>query len=437
MSDRAHQRSRLGRVVVYIVAVTAVLALLAGVGWLFVNPHRGEATAAQTTLALDHRLSREDAVADLDYLVGTVEDRHVWAASGLPDPVEQAWRAQVAALPESPTVVDVWRASGRILTALGDGHTFSAPLLPDDQAFGADLRIVDGQLEVRVGDGHRPVAQVNGVDVADLFARNRALTPADNDGWVEYRLLERFRTGAGLALLDAPPDGDYVITYQDARGGRGDLVVEKVERTDHTGDLPSAEYAVDGALAVLTVHTCIPDDTYRAALAGFFEEVHAGGLQELVVDLRGNGGGDSHVVDLFVEYLDVERIPSGSTKARFGPFVIPLGSRTMEGRKHAHPYDGEILVLTDHSTFSSATDFATVLSDNDLAQVIGEPPGSAPTGAGDVVVFELPTSGLFMQVSYKHFQRPDPTLPANILEVDRHADPTGSVEAMIAGDDGT
>lgn len=134
-----------------------------------------------------------------------------------------------------------------------------------------------------------------------------------------------------------------------------------------------------------------------------------------------------------MEYLDVSTIPSsGSTSARFGPWVVPISSGgTMEGRKHPDPFAGEILVLTDHSTFSSAADFAVVLSDNDLAQVVGAPPGSAPTGAGDVVIFELPHSGLFMQVSYKQFQRPDPTLPAHVLELDIPADPTGSVEEMI------
>lgn len=430
MSDAPTSRQG-RRLALVILSVLVVLALTAGIGWLFVDPHRGEAAVAQTTLPLDHPLSREDAVADLDHVAETIEDRHVWAAGGLPDEVEQEWRAQVEALPADPTVVDVWRSSEQILTALGDGHTFSAALLPDDASYAVDLQVVDENLHALVGDVLHPVTQINGIDVAELVARNQALTPADNDGWVEGRLLKRLRTRAELALLGAEPQGDYVITYRDPDGGSRDLVVREGEPPEQETELPSAEYAVDGALAVLTIHSCDPDEAYREALAGFFAHVQEKGLKTIVVDLRGNPGGDSRVANLFVEYLDVDSIPSGSAKARFGPWVVPLGSGTMEGRKHAHPYSGEIIVLTDHSTFSSATDFATVLSDNDLALVVGEPPGSAPTGAGDVVIFDLPHTGLFMQVSYKQFERPEPTLPAHVLEVDIPADPTGSVETMV------
>lgn len=432
MSDPAPTASRPRRIAVRAFAVILALALIAGIGWLFVDPHRGEAQFAQTTLPLHQELSYEEAVADLAFVAGTVEDRHVWTAGGLPPEVERAWRAEVAALPKTPTVVDVWRATERIFVALGDGHTFSAASVPDDSAFALDLRMVDDELKILVEKVEQPVTHVNGVSVSGLIERNRALTPADNDGWVEGRLMERLRTGSKLSMLGAEPDDDYVVTYRDAGGESRDLVVEQGEPPKPASDFPSAEYSVDGPLAVLTVHSCVPDDTYREALAGFFGEVHAKRLERVVVDLRGNPGGDSRVVDQFVEYLDVGTIPSGSTKGRFGPWVVPLGSGTMEGRKHAHAFAGEILVLTDHATFSSATDFATVLSDNNLAQVVGKPPGSAPTGAGDIVVFELPHSGLFMQVSYKHFERPDPALPDSVLEVDVPADPTGSVQEMIA-----
>lgn len=423
-------RRRRGRGFVGALAALLVLCVVAGLGWLAIDPHRGEAQFAPTTLPLDQLLSHAAAVEDLEFVAETIEDRHVWSTSGLAPRVAEAWQAELQALPAEPAVVDVWRATQRMLVALGDGHTFAAAAVPDDVAYAVDYHVIDGELQVDVDGAFRAVTSVNGVGVAELARRNRELTPADNEGWLQGRLVNRLRSRAHLGLLDAAPVGGYVVQHRDPAGAAQPLAVEEGAAAEPDG--PVAEYSIDDALAVLTIHRCVVDDSYRAVLAEFFREVHERETERIVVDLRGNPGGNSGVTDLFVEYLDVGEIPTGSTKARFGPWVVPLGSGTMEGRKHETAFSGEILVLTDHGTFSSAADFATVLSDNNLARIIGAPPGSAPTGAGDVVVFELPHSGLFMQVSYKYFERPDPTRPSSVLEVDTQVDPTRTVEDMIA-----
>lgn len=410
--------------------VVLTLSLLVGIGWIVLNPHRGQAVVDDSTLALDQVLTREEALGDLDFVADVIRDRHVWAADGLPGAVAAAWEAERAALPDQPTVLDVWRASSRILVALGDGHTFVGVPHGDETPYGIDYAMVNGDLHVDAGDIRLPVASINGVPAADVVERNRRLTPADNPGWVEGRLVERLRYDDGLEFLGIPTAGsDYRVELVAADPAAAFLVAAPAAPSDRS--TPVAEYTVEDDLAVFTLHRCEPDDSYRAALEEFFGDVAERGVDSIVVDLRGNPGGDSRVVNLFVEYLDVGEIPAGSSKGRFGPWVVPLGTGTMRGGAQAVSYGGEILVLTDHATFSSAADFATVLSDNGLATVIGEVPGSAPTGAGDVVIFRLPASGLFIQVSYKEFVRPDPDRARSELEVDIAADPSGTVREMI------
>ncbi len=422
---RRHRRG-----IIAVLGALLALALLAGVGWALVNPHRGQAQVAPTTLPLEKMLPRGDAVVDLEFVAELIEDRHVWTTAGLPPGFDAATQAEIDALPTNPAVVDVWRATQRMLVALGDGHTFSGAVVPDEVAYAVEYRVLGGDLHVRVGEALLPVLRVNGVDAAELVRRSRELTPADNDAWAEHQLVDGLTSGTQLALLGASPSDGYVVEYLESDGVR---VLRVGAGALPPGGGPVAEFTVDDQLAVLTIHRCDPDDTYREVLAGFFQDVHDRALDRIVVDLRGNPGGDSRVTNLFVEYLDTGTIPSGSVKARYGDWVLPLGSGTMEGRKHQDPFGGEILVLTDHATFSSAADFAVMLSDNHLAQVVGASPGSAPTGAGDVVIFQLPHSGLFMQVSFKEFQRPDATRPRSILDVDIPADPGGTVEEMLAG----
>lgn len=422
---------RYRRRIIGVVGSILVLALLAGVGWSFIDPHRGQARVGPTTLPPHQGLQRVDAVADLEFVADLIKARHVWTTQGLPPGFRAVTQTQVQSLPGDPTMVDVWRATQRMLVELGDGHTFSGAVVEDEVAYAVDYRMHGGSLHVRAGDALWPVLRVNGVEASDLVRRNRELTPADNDGWASQQLVDRLTSASGLALLGAAPQGDYVVDHTGAGGEERALSVRPGAVPQQ--DVPVAEFVIDDDLAVLTIHRCDPDETYRDTLERFFHEVERLGLNGIVVDLRGNPGGNSRVTDLFVGYLDTGAIPSGSATGRYGNWVFPLGSGTMEGRKQDVAFAGEIHVLTDHATFSAAADFAVVLSDNHLARIVGEAPGSAPTGAGDVVVFQLPHSGLYVQVSYKEFQRPDATRSRAELEVDVPADPTGSVREMLAG----
>ncbi|MHC5026358.1 MAG: S41 family peptidase [Planctomycetota bacterium] len=91
-------------------------------------------------------------------------------------------------------------------------------------------------------------------------------------------------------------------------------------------------------------------------------------------------------------------------------------------------------VLTSRHTFSSGSWFATVLHDNDLATLVGEPTGGAPGHYGDVLSFTLPESGLSYTLSFKCFVRPDPSRnPATSLTPDVRVPMTRA--ALMGGTD--
>jgi C-terminal processing protease CtpA/Prc len=72
-------------------------------------------------------------------------------------------------------------------------------------------------------------------------------------------------------------------------------------------------------------------------------------------------------------------------------------------------FNGKIILLIGANTFSSASMFSTILSDNHQAVLIGEPIGQKPTSFGDLLSFELPETNTRIYVSHKIFQRPDST----------------------------
>lgn len=192
-------------------------------------------------------------------------------------------------------------------------------------------------------------------------------------------------------------------------------------------------------------------EDFKEFLREMFTEVHNKKAEYIVVDLRENTGGNSILGFQFLRYIDTQgkevkefscqekmskavcyrykMTPWGKLKAKvLGIWPENVGTLTPkveEGLDQAlnnknsvfymPPVDtelkfsGKLIVLISNRTFSSAMDFATILSDNDLAISIGEPTGGKPESFGDLMTIELPHSGLRVGVSRKIFNRPDST----------------------------
>ena len=159
---------------------------------------------------------------------------------------------------------------------------------------------------------------------------------------------------------------------------------------------------------------------------GFFEEIGENNIKNIIVDLRNNGGGNSVVTEYFAAYiknLDLENLKGQYSKVevRAGDKVITFSSKfdfddsIGQGladslRKNSYLFDGKIYIATSNITFSSAMNFATFFSDNNLATIVGEVPGNSPTCFGDnSPTFKTPNSQISFNTTYKKFYRTDPT----------------------------
>ena len=117
---------------------------------------------------------------------------------------------------------------------------------------------------------------------------------------------------------------------------------------------------------------------FRRAAKEFWALADANPVERLVIDLRGNGGGNTY---------------------QFDTFFLP--------RLKDHPEldDPErLFVLVDRRTFSSASDHAAHLSVDTRATLVGEPTGGRPNGYGEVRSFSLPNSGARVNYSTNYFQ---------------------------------
>ena len=167
----------------------------------------------------------------------------------------------------------------------------------------------------------------------------------------------------------------------------------------------------------LKLKLCNNNQHYKDTVKDFFDTVYAKKLTTVAVDLRDNPGGDSSTVHEFIHYLDVKDYRSCTVKVKnrfvlfrklFDCFFIGHQvENTVIPAKADHPFSGNVYVLTSTKTFSSAMEFSQYIQDNGIGKVIGEIPGNMPLSYGDISVFKLPNSGIYLHVPYILYHRID------------------------------
>ncbi len=348
----------------------------------------------------------------------------------------------------------------RLTASLHDAHTFLRYL---PQRFG-DVEIdrlpisfewlKDGLVIGQVDEGSEfetlhprdRVVRVNGYTPEQILDQMKDYLSTENEEWLKCRIsdllpyaytLGLFEThahnemmkeskGATLSITD--PFGvvkDEIIPMQPAYT----VNIEKEPRAWFGWSLISAEGygGRTSAFGYFWLDQCTVTAEYEKSVADFFEAVAREKAQTVVIDLRKNMGGDSSVVDAFLEHLPKSEIidytahirASGPLRKVRGLTSLSLffrwirmgftgGKLRVSGAVDPdRVFRGNVLILTSNRTFSSANYFAVLLKDNGLAQTIGEPTGNAPTCYGDILEFSLPESCFEVTVSTKEFVRPD------------------------------
>lgn len=151
-------------------------------------------------------------------------------------------------------------------------------------------------------------------------------------------------------------------------------------------------------------------------------------IKHLIVDLRGNGGGN-----VFRGYALAEKLlPDENLKIQFGkkihtaifnpeleidwgnrvsgasfmlnPWQFPKGGLWMHYfpvfTSHNNRFDGEVFVLVDGGTFSMGSSLASLLKHKGGAQVIGEESGGSEYGSGGMLTGALRTPNSGIPVSF-------------------------------------
>lgn len=168
----------------------------------------------------------------------------------------------------------------------------------------------------------------------------------------------------------------------------------------------------------------VPD--FEEECWSLFDDIRSRGYTRLLIDLRGNTGGNPQIADSLFKYLMTGPLSHYCNGTKVSRLLVEqltphlaaekLGTiRPAPRRWHMHfPYrstldadrlaaiqqfEGDIVVLTDGLTSSAGEWFAAILRANRIGTFIGEPTGEGGAVPGSPATVSLPNTSLTLHVS--------------------------------------
>lgn len=407
----------------------------------FCNPYWNSVTfqSWNDTMAFDSQLSYSEAEKDLEFAMHYLKKVHPLFLDGVPEEVSTEYNKVLEDLQKAEHI-DVTLLNQKlqnILSVLEDAHTHSHAAYETEHY----MKYIQ-----QSKDNGETLAAVNDTGLLKLLEEKSDLYCYEVESWGLYQMKQDLSTLEGLAFLDIPVADGISYTFEDPDGNqrvitchKEDYVTyeeyvslyEQEEEENEEESFVSYEIDTEHDVAVLTLTECHCNATYKNTLGEMFKRVTDDGIANVVVDIRNNGGGNSLVIDEFLHYLDIDTYKTDTYNWRLGCFNIPVGKGVQENKRYPElTFYGDVYVLTSAGTFSSAMMFAEYIKDNHLGTVIGEIPGNVPSGYGDIAIFQLPDSGLYMNVSTKKFFRADKESEDSLVSPDIECDAEEAFEYL-------
>jgi hypothetical protein len=194
----------------------------------------------------------------------------------------------------------------------------------------------------------------------------------------------------------------FDLVVRDPAGGSESALRVNAKPYAQVNGAASARFAANGRLAfetsgnraLLTVPSFVvsqnPD--YRAFFEDAFRQMNDLGIAHLIIDIRGNGGGDPEMSVALISHL-IDR-----------PFVYfkkGLGYANLfaETAPHAVHFNGTVHVLIDGGCFSTSGHFCSLVRHHGLAVFVGETGGGTYRCHDNSVDFVLGHTGIRLRVA--------------------------------------
>lgn len=303
-----------------------------------------------------------------------------------------------------------------ILSKIGDAHTFA--LIEGKKVIEKDMKILpfkfyiikdkiyllDSIDEMTKGS---LILKINNQSVEEIIKNISKHISYETDTFKEWILNNEFFKYYYL-LYDYKEN--YEIVYKDKK----DNIIKKkivngisIEKYKKNFLKRRKKYDFEiysSKIGIIKINTFADDQDYSIFLEKTFSRLKKEKIENLIIDVRNNNGGNSTLAELLGRYISNKKIKmysyidtkvSEESKKNHLNWKKLLDSENgeliREYSDETYPlnrYKGNIYIIANGGTFSSASNFVAMIKDYNLGILVGEESGSLYSSYGDPYCYE-------------------------------------------------
>jgi len=334
--------------------------------------------------------SAEELLADYNSMKNTIEtySPKLYADQ---DELEKLYESIESNIQDGTTKLEFLRLLLPLGAALNCGHTHIYQTEDTSQVkrFPIDIKIIDNKMYIvnnafiekaPVGSEITKINQKTVNEIIDIIKSNMS-SDGQNETFKMDTINNYFYM---LYLYNIEYCDEFTIEYKDSNSAENTVVVKGYTNDEITQKIPSSyddwkqyDSMFEGDYAILDMNSFYPvgEETiksYNEFLDNFFLMVKQNKIQNVILDIRGNGGGDPKVASHLFSYLETEE----------HPYWVDSMPNYYPGLKDPIPFaenafEGDLYILMNGGCFSSTGHLLALLKYQNAGVFIGEETGGS------------------------------------------------------------
>jgi hypothetical protein len=388
--------------------------------------------------------SKQKLIADIDSLYASIKEIHVDMFANISKQEFEKNLNQIKTqLKDSMTRIEFHKNIAPLVEKLGDGHT--SLQYPKDDLKDPSIRLFPIVVDINFKDSSVIVADdysqgENKIPTtAKIISINRKSATTIIGEMFHYVSGEKTFFKAEILSSQFTPllyslcgDTTFTIQYQYKNKILCKTVPaifysqryeSKIKKTTNHIDNYSLHIDDKKKIAIIEFNSFSNLSHFRKFIDSAFVIIKQKKLNDLIIDIRKNGGGNSDLGDELFQYISPvafkqfgKRIVNNSYRrmqfyksAYSDTITDPIGLQTRNDttliklRENRNRFTGNVYLLTSHFTFSSAASFSWAFKYFKMGTTIGEETGGMAVCFGDIIWQTLPNTKIKYFVSHKKF----------------------------------
>lgn len=394
---------------------------------------------------------KEKLEQDVDYVLEKLTNIHpVFSDNEEQNIWEQKSLKLKESLKDSMTQNEFYISLSSFLAGMNDGH--SGVIMPYNQrikyskaggtAFPFFVDIKDYSIYNRfycgndstIFQGGEEILEINGINSSDMVREIQKIFGGKSLAIKQKAVASNFRF---YIWMFYGFENDYELVFRDAEGQKKRITVPGVSSSDFKQNLKRMpkdnqeqfrlKLDKNGNTAILKIKSFGDLKGFCSFAKNAFTELEKNNIQNLIIDVRDNGGGRSVVVDSLMNYINdkgysqynkIETRISKELKERYKikyPERMEWVNQFTDGElinqdpsistptKNELRFKGDLYLLTNSNSYSAAATFAGAFKELKLGTIVGEETGGTIEYYGDFWYLKTPNTEITFHISPKRF----------------------------------